>query len=154
MSTFSVTFGRYNLPHLGHKKLFQAVASGSKNHIIGVSKSETANAPLNLRMSALEALAPGYNFTPTTNLFTLVDRLVKEGHSVNVYLGSDQVKMGQAILAKYGPEVVSLTTLSREDGYSSTSIRQLLRSGQFSEAQKATGNVPLTLTRILHKLEK
>lgn len=152
MSHFNITSGRFNIPHLGHRKLFQTVASMPGDHIIGVTASQKTNAPLPLRMAALESLG-SFNYRPCSNLFSLVHGLVKQGHTVTVVLGADQEGMAKSLQAKY-PWSVTSRILSREDGYSSSSVRRMLSSKRFDEAQKATGNVPLTLTRVLHKLEK
>lgn len=149
MSHYNVTSGRFNIPHLGHRKLFQIVASMPGEHIIGVTSSQKTNAPLSLRMTALESLGD-FNYAPISNLFSLVHGLVKEGHTVTVVLGSDQEGMAKALQAKY-PWSVTTRILSREDGYSSTSVRRMLADRRFDEAQKATGNVPLTTSVLLHK---
>jgi cytidyltransferase-like protein len=125
----AVTFGRFNLLHIGHLALFDRMADLAPNCLIGVSTG-----PNNLRFEARREViekAVGAN-TPTAehfgnpfevcggaNPFAFFDFVTAK--NVVLVLGEDQVKLAEAAKRVLGWEFSLVKRLS-----SSTEVRALI----------------------------
>ena len=125
----AVTFGRFNLLHIGHIALFDRMADLAPKCLIGVSSGPN-NLPLDARREVIERVL-GVN-TPTaecfgspyetiggTNVFAFFDFITAK--SVVLVLGEDQEKLAKATKRVLGWDYVLVKRLS-----SSTEVRTLI----------------------------
>ena len=133
----AVTFGRFNLLHVGHLDLFRQMAGQANRVIIGVS-SAPANLPIQARVEIIAKALEPYE----------MDVEIKDGHQpfevfalcpkdTIVYLGEDQVKLARAVTNTLGFEHQVIERLA-----SSTQIRQLIDAEEWDLLAKIVpGNV-------------
>lgn len=124
----AVTFGRFNVPHLGHLSLFNTMAVLGLEVKVLVSKGK-GNLPLEARLSLLRKLCPNprVQFIPAASVFT-------QGHidqETVVVLGQDQEGLGKALKSFFGCETFLL--LRKESDPSSTRCRELIAQRNWGE---------------------
>lgn len=126
------TFGRFNIPHLGHVKLFEEMHRNGADVVVWVSKGKK-NLPLESRLAALRAISPSYvKFVPVPSAFS---------QEVNpedcFFVGEDQGALAVAVANHYG---CKKQLVSRPEGaYSSTLCRQLADNNDLTNLVKVVG---------------
>jgi cytidyltransferase-like protein len=122
----AVTFGRFNLLHIGHLELFHRMAKRADKVVIGIS-SAPANLPIKARVEIIaKALEP-----------TNIEVEIQDGHQpfevfsqcpkdTIVYLGEDQVKLARAVTRTLGFKHEVIERLA-----SSTQVRQLINDEEW-----------------------
>ena len=133
----AVTFGRFNLLHVGHLDLFRQMAGQANRVIIGVS-SAPANLPIQARVEIIAKALEDDD----------MDVEIRDGHqpfevfstcpeNTIVFLGEDQVKLARAVTNTLGFEHQVIERLA-----SSTQIRQLIDAEEWDLLAKIVpGNV-------------
>lgn len=118
----AVTFGRFNLLHIGHINLFLKMAETAENVIIGLSTNRK-NLCATSRSKVIErALKPyGFRFqiVKAPQPFEVFDTI--KSSKVVTWFGEDQYSLGQAANRKYGWEAQVIERMT-----SSTAIRSMI----------------------------
>ena len=107
MKTMIMTFGRFNIPHFGHKKVMDKIKSLSKGrwffskkteHIVVLSRTENKDNPFNFgfKKDMFERAFPGMNLCTDSKLrtpFQVFEKLSAEGYTnLILVVGGDRVE--------------------------------------------------------------
>lgn len=125
----AVTFGRFNLLHIGHIALFDRMADLAPKCLIGVSSGPN-NLPLDARREVIERALGAYYLTAEhsgnpfetiggANVFAFFDFITAK--SVVLVIGEDQEKLAKATKRVLGWDYILVKRLS-----SSTEVRTLI----------------------------
>ena len=124
----ALTFGRFNLLHIGHIDLFKQMAAVAKDVTIGISTAE-ANLSIRDRSQVINhALHTDPDFTadfgvlPKRQPFELAAEIKQyDSWEVVFFLGEDQWELGKAIERHFGIDVVFIHRLT-----SSSALRGII----------------------------
>jgi hypothetical protein len=158
-SACGVTFGRFALPHFGHVELIEQILSHAERadvHLSGHEKNNDWDIRVLLlkhlcRLKEVDLTRVNFYNSPTVGEAMAFSLDTADGDTVLV-LGSDQVKMGEAISKAF-----STKFLINRRSTSSTEIRHFLDTFDFIEDLKEAiynGNeFSITLAKVLRKEE-
>lgn len=125
-----ITFGRYNIPTLGHGRLMQAMlADESAIALIVLSSGGGATTSFNERVQALLRIATLLKLDTTRLIFSRDNRpfeLLKNMPPCIFFVGEDQGKFASNVSRQY--EHIQHMLVPR-DGQSSTRLRELYSAG-------------------------
>lgn len=149
----TITFGRFNPPHIGHERLIEAVAKVSRDYRIYASLSSDKNKnPLDYKTKIkwLKKMFPQHarhistdskiNHAPAA-----LQQLYNEGYTkVNFMVGSDQLQSFQFLIKYNGVKSKDIFYKFNEIKiiaapprlYSASQMRQHVRNGDISEFEK------------------
>lgn len=163
--TMVMTFGRFNIPHFGHKKVMDKIKKLSKRkwgflpkteHLVVLSRTEDKNNPFNIefKKDMFNRAFPGMNLCNDPKLrtpFQVFEKLSAEGYTnLVLVVGGDRVetfKMGILEQINKGNlkfEKFSVVSAGSRDteGMSSTLMREYVKSNFKTSFQ---GNSPLPM---------
>jgi hypothetical protein len=116
-----VSFGRCNIPHLGHKHLIDAcdtfVLSNGKN-----------NLPVDTRVKILNELGVQKSKLVVGNPFREISKILDNNSNVDIYYTDDNYSLVKVFTGK-----ANLVLMEKQNGLSSTKIRKLLSEGYDQE---------------------
>ena len=158
-----ITFGRFQPPHIGHKKIVDRVADLAKGNDYRIFVSQTHDKKTNpleysTKIKFLRKLFPkhGRNIIEdrgVKSMFDALKRVYSQGYtSVVIVVGSDRVEEFAKVVNKYNgdisPALYNFQTISvvsggdrdpdadNVSGMSSTKLRRAAIEGNFSEFSK------------------
>ena len=117
------TFGKFNILHKGHEKLFLDALSECDTLYIGVS-SHSKNVPVEVRLEAIETLLAPYveagrvKFVVAPNMFLALGEV---GEGATIYLGEDRERSAKDLARRFHGSARTVGRLT-----SSTAVRALL----------------------------
>ena len=126
--TTAFTYGRFNLLHKGHEKLFLEALEGSKVLYIGVSNHPKNVIPAELRVEAIKTLLAPYVdagrviFVLAPNMFLALEEV---GEGVTIYLGEDRERSAKDLAQRFRGSARTVGRLT-----SSTAVRELLDASE------------------------
>lgn len=133
------TFGKFNILHKGHEKLFLDALGECETLYLGVSSNDK-NVPVEVRLEALETLLAPYVdagrviFVVAPNMFLALKEV---GEGVRIYLGEDRERSARDLAKRFHGSWRRVTRLT-----SSTAVRGLLDAGE-----DVSGLVPARILR-------
>jgi hypothetical protein len=147
------TFGRFNPPHVGHKKLLNAVAKGGGRYYIFPSHTHNnKNNPLmpKEKVGFMRSMFPDHSSNivyneSATNIINIMKMLQKQGHKdVTMVVGDDRVADFDKLLKQYNGKEYSFQNISVEsagvrdpdadgvEGASASKVRQAAIDNDFN----------------------
>jgi len=147
------TFGRFNPPHVGHKKLLNAVAKGGGKYYIFPSHTHNnKNNPLmpKEKVGFMRSMFPDHSSNivyneSATNIINIMKMLQKQGHKdVTMVVGDDRVADFDKLLKQYNGKEYSFQNISVEsagvrdpdadgvEGASASKVRQAAIDNDFN----------------------
>ena len=147
------TFGRFNPPHVGHKKLLNAVAKGGGKYYIFPSHTHNnKNNPLmpKEKVGFMRSMFPDHSSNivyneSATNIINIMKMLQKQGHkNVTMVVGDDRVADFDKLLKQYNGKEYSFQNISVEsagvrdpdadgvEGASASKVRQAAINNDFN----------------------
>lgn len=139
------TFGRFNIPHAGHAKIFEHLEYLGLEVIVGVSESSKNN-PLELRLEALRKLYPGIEFRKGENAF-----FYPLDTDDVVVLGQDKERLARMISEYWGCSTFLIPRTSNDP--SSTLCRKLIDSQDDERLYKMIPQGSLEISKKLRNYE-
>jgi cytidyltransferase-like protein len=139
----AVTFGRFNLLHIGHVDMFERMADLAHNCLIGVSSGPN-NLPIDQRVAVIEKamgingvvyehFGGPYETAKAPNPFAFFEFVNAE--RVVLVLGEDQVKLAEAAKKVLGWDYHLVKRL-----YSSTEVRALIDNEEWDRLIEVVPN--------------
>jgi len=122
------TFGRFNIPHLGHAQLFKVLRQLGSEVVVGVSMSGKNN-PMGLRLKALRLLDDSVEYTVAATPFDLP---ITEDDVI--ILGQDQEHLANAVSDHFGCATFLVPRNASQP--SSTLCRKYIDSGDYNSLLK------------------
>jgi len=140
----AVTFGRFNLPHIGHLDLFKQMADSATDLIIGISTHES-NLSVRDRVQTLTHMIKNdkdfvtpFQISPKRQPFELIAELkAYDPNDVVFYLGQDQYELAKAVEKYIGCASVLIPRLT-----SSSAIRGMIDDQDWTLLAK---HVPMSI---------
>ncbi len=147
------TFGRFNPPHVGHKKLLNAVAKGGGKYYIFPSHTHNnKNNPLmpKEKVGFMRSMFPDHSSNivyneSATNIINIMKMLQKQGHkNVTMVVGDDRVADFDKLLKQYNGKEYTFQNISVEsagvrdpdadgvEGASASKVRQAAINNDFN----------------------
>jgi hypothetical protein len=151
------TFGRFNPPHVGHKKLMDAVAKGGGKYYIFPSHTyNNKNNPLmpKEKVGFMRSMFPSHSSNivyneSATNIISIMQMLQKQGNKdVTMVVGDDRVGDFDKLLKQYNGKEYSFQNIKVEsagvrdpdaegvEGASASKVRQAAIDNDFASFKK------------------
>ena len=151
------TFGRFNPPHVGHKKLLNAVAKGGGKYYIFPSHTyNNKNNPLmpKEKVGFMRSMFPDHRSNivyneSATNIINIMKMLQKQGHKdVTMVVGDDRVADFDKLLKQYNGKEYTFQNISVEsagvrdpdadgvEGASASKVRQAALNNDYNTFKK------------------